>query len=199
MRSEAEDFLRLIASRVAIPLPFKRVSVLLKIILQTAVVAGALTFSLVGAASAFVGSASTSGSAAANVIPPINIAAGDDLAFGAIVRPLSGSGFVRIKPDGTITKSGTLVLLNSLPRHPSSFLVTGSVGAQFTMDVPDSIDLIGPGLPMSVLLLPGLDPGIPGTIAGGGTTVKVGGFLSISALQSIGLYTGTFPVTVQYN
>jgi hypothetical protein len=147
---------------------------------------------------------STSGLGVARVFRPINVTNSTGLAFGSIVRPSTGAGSVSIDAaTGQRTVVGTGSIGAGAPNPTrAAYLVTGEGGQAFSLSVPQSFQMTGPGSPLTVNLAPTASgaqtlsstPGSAGTFSFG-----VGGSFSTAASTAIGAYQGTYTVTVQYN
>ncbi len=72
--------------------------------------------------------------------------------------------------------------------------MTGASGATYSVTIPATVSLTGPGSAMTVTLT---DPGA-GTLTGGTDTFNVGGTLAVGASQTAGSYSGTYTVSVNY-
>ena len=72
--------------------------------------------------------------------------------------------------------------------------MTGASGASYSVTVPASVSLTGPGTAMTATLTN--DGG--GSLTGGTDTFNVGGTLSVGASQTAGSYSGTYTVSVNY-
>lgn len=176
-----------------------------------------LMFLLVAGAAAVAGFAQTTATAtgvtASTVIyVPITINKIADLSFGDVF-PGSVAGTVALDPvTGTATPTGTGVSLG-IAAHaaaPASFSMTGKKNATFSLTLPSTVSMSGPGPAIevnSITCAVGAGSTMTGpTFTGalsalGDQNVKVGGTMAIStaALQTEGAYSGTFNVTVTYN
>lgn len=141
-------------------------------------------------------SASVSNTATAIVITPITVATTANLVFGA-VQPKSVAGSVTLSPSGT--RTGSNVVLSSMALgNAAGFNITGYANANFTIALPSSITLSGPGTAMTLSSFTS-SLGTSGTLSTAGTaTLRVGGTLAIAANQTPGVYSGSFNVTVNY-
>ena len=145
--------------------------------------------------------ASASGDARATVIVPITITKNVELYFGRFTDNGSG-GTVTIATDGTRSKTGT-VILSTVSGTPTAgtFDVTGDPNATYTITLPadSTVSLTGVGTAMPVNTFVS-NPATTGTLSAGGTqTINVGATLTVNGSQAAGSYTGTYPVTVEYN
>lgn len=144
-------------------------------------------------------SATANGTAAAVIIAPITLTAGTNLHFGVAYNT---GGTVIISVAGV--RSGTCAVSAALPAHSAgTFTVTGERALTYTTTVPanGAITISNGAVTMAVNDFvhnaTGTIPGVaPGT---GSETFSVGATLTVGAGQASGTYTGTYPVTVQYN
>jgi hypothetical protein len=149
-------------------------------------------------------SGSTSGLAVARVFRPINVTNATGLVFGTIVRPSSGAGSVSIDAatgQRTVAGAGSIGAASPNPTR-AAYVVTGEGGQAFSLSIPQSFQMSGPGSPLTVHLT---------STAGGAQTLGsalgsagsfsfgVGGSFSTASHTAIGAYQGTYSVTVQYN
>lgn len=143
-------------------------------------------------------SATTNGTAAAVIIAPITLTAGTNLHFGVAYNT---GGTVIISTAGV--RSGTCAVSAAAPVHSAgTFTVTGERELTYLTTVPaGTITISNGGSTMNVTTFThnatGTIPGVaPGT---GSETFSVGATLTVGVGQASGTYTGTYPVTVQYN
>jgi hypothetical protein len=139
-------------------------------------------------------SAIASGNAAARVIAPITLVAGNTLHFGTVYNT---GGTVIISVGGV--RSGTCPVSTAAPLHSAgTFTVGGETGLTYTTTVPaDNTVTITNGT--DNMDVDGFNHNATGTIVGGGETFSVGATLTVPAGVSTGAYTGTYNVTVAYN
>ena len=159
-----------------------------------AVLAVALTFVVVGRASA----ATATANAVAQIAAAISITKTDDLDFGQVV-PSVDPGTVTVPLVGDRTVGGGVTLGNAGSAGPATFDVAGEPNATYDITLPAPFNLTGPGDPM---LVDGFtcSPGSTGTLNGGGTqALSVGGTLHVGANQAAGSYSAVFDVVVAYN
>jgi hypothetical protein len=147
---------------------------------------------------------SASGTVSASVFRMLDATSSGVLAFGTVSRPSTGSGSVSIAPGATsVTVSGTGV--RSVPGSTPSTVtvgITGEGGQNFTVTVPGTFPMTGPGGTITVTTNPDKSGSqtLSGSLGGpGALTVQVGGTLPLTSTTGLGLYTGTFSVLVQYN
>jgi hypothetical protein len=152
------------------------------------------------------GSASASESSTVTIIRPISVTAnGNGLQFGTLVAPLSGSGTATVDPStGNINYSGLDHASGATGR--ADFTVNGEAGQAFTLVVPTSVTMAGPGTNIVVTTTSNVATGstvqtLGGTFPAAGTPldVGVGGTITIPSGQASGAYSGTVTVTATYN
>jgi hypothetical protein len=162
------------------------------------------SFALVAAAVSAPSLAADAG-ASANVMIPIAIAKGTDMAFGRFASGSAG-GTVTINTLGARDKTGDVVLAGGTP-GAATFTVTGEPSVGYAITLPATATLTGAGGGTMVLTLAsdttaaGITSGqaASGTLSGTGTqTLYVGGSLAVAAGQTAGAYTGIFSATVAY-
>ena len=144
-------------------------------------------------------SATANGTAGAVIIAPITLTAGTNLHFGVAYNT---GGTVIISTAGV--RTGTCAVSAALPAHAAgTFTVTGERAQTYTTTVPaDGTVTISNGA--VTMAVNGFNHNATGTIPGvapgtGSETFSVGATLTVGVGQASGTYTGTYPVTVQYN
>lgn len=147
--------------------------------------------------------ASAAGNAQATVVEQISVAGDQDLRFGMIVSP-SSDGSLTIDAAGTIVASAgmsgaTDLSQNGTTRGPASFDLQGSPDRLVYIQLPSFADLSGPGGTMRV---DGLNSNQTSTTVkldnNGYFKLLIGGRLNVSGGQPVGIYTGSFEVSVLY-
>jgi len=144
-----------------------------------------------------IAEADTAGaSAGADIIPPLMVMAWEELDFGTIVPGTDQSGEVSLSPAAERTCLAPL----SCPRddaQPARFAIGGETGRVFTVGLPASIELENEtGSTMTAHNL--VSAPESGVISAGKAEFLVGGTLTVSSSQPVGVYTGTYTVTVEY-
>jgi len=158
-------------------------------IFAVAVVMIAFTLNLNAQASATVNNAN----AAARIIAPITLTAGNTLHFGTAYNT---GGTVIISTAGV--RSGTCAVSAAAPAHSAgTFTVAGETGLTYTTTVPVAAVTITNGT--DNMNITAFNHNATGTIVAGGETFSVGATLTVPAAVSSGAYTGTYSVTVAYN
>ena len=156
---------------------------------------------------AIQGTTPTTGStsaAVARVFRPIAVSNPASLAFGKIVRPTSGTGSVAISASSgarTVTGAGAIGLSSPSPGR-ATYAVTGEGGQSFTLSIPSSFQMTGPGTPLTVALTStasGSQSLSAAAGAAGTLSFGVGGSFPVSSTTVTGAYQGTYSITVSYN
>lgn len=152
--------------------------------------------------------ATGSGQASVLVIKPLQLAKARDIDFGRIGAATT-AGTVTVKADtGACAKTGPILIFGGC--QAAEFVGMGQQGGLVTIDLPNSVQLTGPGAPMTMNTLR-LDtsPDLGGIIlpllgiyrinpSTGIFDFRVGGTLMVNANQAPGRYNGAFQVTVNY-
>lgn len=138
--------------------------------------------------------------ATARIINALMITNSGGLVFGQIVPGIGGT--VSIDPDGTRTSTG--VTLGSADGvRAAAFDVVGEHNATYTITLPADgvVNLSGPdGLTMPVNGFVSNITNPNAVLDGSGLqSLAVGATLTVSAGQEVGVYSGWFDVTVNYN
>ncbi|HVO51434.1 MAG TPA: DUF4402 domain-containing protein [Thermoanaerobaculia bacterium] len=143
--------------------------------------------------------ASANGTATAKVLTPIGISAGANLNFGTIASG-AALGTVVITPAGARSVTGGVGAVTDGANAPTAgvFTVTGAAGYGFAITLPVSATITSGANNMTVNTFASTPSGT-GTLTAGTATVNVGATLNVAANQAAGAYTGTYPVTVNYN
>jgi hypothetical protein len=147
-----------------------------------------------------------SANASANIIVPIILTKNVDLVFGNVAVQGAGTVAMAASAAGTRTNS-TNITLPVLTGSPSAakFSVTGEGASTYDVSLPSSTTITaGVGETMTVDTFVSNLPSDRGTISGSAGTSGTGSFyvgatLNIDAAQPVGLYSGSFEVTVNYN
>ncbi len=142
--------------------------------------------------------ATDAAAAKATIIAPITISNTADLNFGDVI---DGTGYVTLSTAGLRTSdyqafSGTQVGTVSV----ASFDITGQATYTYAITLPASATLTETGTDTMTVDTFVSDPATSSALDGSGNdVVLVGATLHVISGQTVGLYTGTFNVTVAYN
>ena len=140
---------------------------------------------------------SANGNASATVLTPITITTGNTLNFGSFA-PAATAGTLVVNTAGTTRTPGGGVIPSGTTFTGGTFTIAGA-NVGFSIAAPASFSVNLTGAPSMVVTLSGI--GTSGTIAGGSITYPFGGSLAVgaAAVQTAGVYTGAFSMTVEYN
>lgn len=140
--------------------------------------------------------ASASGSATAQIAAPISIGETASLSFGTVTTSAT-AGTVVITTAGARTVTGGVSTLGGAPAA-GAFSVAGEGTASYTVSLPSSASLSGPGTAMTVdgFSISGLTTR---SLVGGADTFSLGATLNVNANQTSGAYSGSYTVSVNYN
>ena len=141
--------------------------------------------------------ASDSANAGATVVAPVTLVKTADLLFGSVAPASFASGTVTVDPTGGRISSNVVLSSMNLG-SPASFYLTGNPGAGFSINLPSSITLTGPGNSMQLTTFTSSPASIGSFNVSGNATINVGGTLTVGANQAGGVYSGSFSITVDY-
>lgn len=153
---------------------------------------------------AFAATSSASATATIQSQMAVTKVIGKDLRFGGFIAGTLDT-VVKIDPNQADALSRTIVSGDATRLDeavyafgPAEFTVSGTVGSGFTFSVDESSINIASGT-NAMTVNNFTVSSSSGTIADGGSSVKVGGDLTISSGQADGSYSGIFNVTANYN
>ena len=143
------------------------------------------------------GSVQATANATLTVLSPTTLSKTQDMVFGQIVRPSSGSNTVTLDTSDTVTISGAgngSVVASTT--SSAKFNVVSAAATTFTTTQTQAgLTNIAPSAPVAT-------SGTLGTISGangGSQEIRYGGQFDITAATAAQNYTGTLTVTVNYN
>jgi hypothetical protein len=147
---------------------------------------------------------SATATASATIVTPIAIANASNMNFGNIAVNASAGTVVlpaALAPVRTVT-GGCSLPATAGTVSAAAFTVTGAAGFTYSITLPASASLTGPGPAMTAnafVSSPTVAAG--GLLTGGTQTLYVGATLNVCASQTAGAYTtaAPFTVTVNYN
>lgn len=142
----------------------------------------------------YLHAASIQSTITATILTPISISKQADLGFGEVYPDGSVTGTVTVDYAGGRTFQGG-ASAGTTPGSAGAFTVSGEIGSTYSLTIPGSVNLVGPGTDMLV----NLNNNASGDLSLGSDTFKIGGVLNVGANQSSGAYSATFVVTVNYN
>jgi hypothetical protein len=148
---------------------------------------------------------SSTATATATIVTPISIsAASANLSFGNIIQTVPANPATVTIDPATGLASYTNATTSAAPAATAAitratFTVTGTPGAAYSILLPGSVTLNGPGANTMTADNFASSPATPGTLTGGTSTLYVGARLNLIANQAGGTYTSAaFTVTVNY-
>ena len=158
--------------------------------------AGALF--VVGFSSAYAQS-TASADASARIVSPLQITKTADLKFGNVAAgPAAGTVDMAITDVRTATGGVTLISAGNVS-NAAAFDIIGAPDATFTISLPTTILIASGANDMQVDNFVSSLGATSALDALGASALKVGATLNVAANQAVGLYTGSFDVTVAYN
>ena len=134
-----------------------------------------------------------SGTASATVLAPVVVTQTTALNFGTFAANAAGS--VTISPLSARSSSNVVVIPSSA-FAAGAFSITGATGFTFAITLGTPTALTS-GL--NTMAFTVLGSATSGTFVSGVASFTVGGTLSAAANQAAGTYSGSYPVTVEYN
>jgi hypothetical protein len=159
--------------------------------------------SAIAVASLFVASihaAQAPANVTATAITPITISKTADLRFGKF-SALTG-GTVVVSTAGARSATGAVILSSTDAGGAAAFTVSGDPNATYAITLPSTATIThttDATKTMSVGTFTSNPSGTGTLSAGGSQTLNVGATLTVSGAQTVGSYTGTFDVAVEYN
>ena len=157
----------------------------------------------------------TGNTAGAELVTALTITNTTPLNFGVIAIPAT-AGTVAMNTAGLRTPTGCTIVLTGTPKTVALFTVGGTASDNYTLTLPTSINVItagggGSGLIKEMIIdnivvkVDAADEAAysvpintPALSAGGASTFLVAGTINIKALQTLGVYAGTYTVVVDY-
>jgi len=155
----------------------------------------AISIVMLSFASATFAQITATATATAVIQAPLTITNTAALSFGTLAASTAGTAIVT--PAGGISATAGVTLTGGTVTA-ATFTVTGIVDAVYTIGLPASVTLTGPGNPMVVDNIVS-SPATTGTLAGGTSALTVGGTLNVGLAQAAGTYQNTTDLTVTVN
>jgi hypothetical protein len=148
--------------------------------------------------------ATAEGHVYAEIIPIYSASETAELNFGRF-SPGPQGGFLVLTPESTISVLGT-VFKGSGPHNAASFYVSGDLDAAYTVSLPTAPVLLKHVSTTKTMQIDGWSstpsPGIgAGMLQNGFQVVYVGATLKVGTLYDnpLGIYTGTYTITFDFN
>jgi len=157
----------------------------------------------------------TGNTAGAELVTALTIVNTTPMNFGVIAIPAT-AGTVAMNTAGLRTPTGCTIVETGTPKTVALFTVGGTASDNYTLTLPTSINVITAGgggeggikemtINNIVVKVDAADEAAytapistPALSAEGASTFLVGGTINIKALQTLGVYAGTYTVVVDY-
>jgi hypothetical protein len=152
----------------------------------------------------------TGNTAGATLVKVLTITNTTPLNFGVIGITSGTAGTVAMNTAGVRTPTNATIINTGTQKTVAKFDLTGTTDAVYTIGLPTTIDIttgIGTGNYATTIgtLVVNVDAageatavGATGTLALGASSFLMSGTLAIKAAQELGVYAGTYNVTVDY-
>lgn len=145
--------------------------------------------------------------AGGEIIAPLTIVKDINLEFGKLAVQASTSGTIVLTPAAATspTATGGVTLMTGTTRTAAKYNVGGAASYGYAITVPATSVTITSGLNTMTITDFTFGSAIGHTLSGGTLSAGgiddfyVGGTLNVAAAQVVGVYTGTFTVSVNYN
>jgi len=151
--------------------------------------------------------------AGAELVRVLTITNTTPLHFGVIGITAGTAGTVVMSTAGVRTPdAGTTTIINTgTQKTVAQFSLTGTAGAVYSIGLPSTITVTtATGAGIKTMTIDALKVKVDaaseatavlatGTLSGGLSSFLIGGTLNIVATQQVGIYAGTYNVTVDYN
>ena len=149
--------------------------------------------------SATYAQSTASADASARIVSPLQITKTADLLFGNIAAgPSAGTVDMAVNDVRTASGGVTLIAAGNVS-NAAAYDIIGYPDATFTISLPSSILIASGANDMQVDNFISSLGATSALDAQGAAALKVGATLNVAANQAVGLYTGSFDVTVAYN
>ena len=150
--------------------------------------------------------ASANATASCTIINPLALTQTSSLNFGAMAVQSSSAGTCILSSGGKRSATGGVNLSSQgTAAQNAAFSVSGMASTAYSLTLPVTVTIYsgGKNMEISTLLVrfKGKDSdAITSTLSETGSdSFTIGGTLNVIASQNVGVYEGTFPVTVAYN
>ena len=151
-----------------------------------------------GYAEVWAAQATGTGNISAKIVAPVTVTETQGLHFGTILAPTDSAKTVTISTDGSRSDGGSGILVKTNEGNAGLFNVTGAVNQKMTITKPGPVELTSTGGDKMTVNNFVTDPNGDLTLSGTSGQIKVGADLTVKANQAVGLYTGSYTVTVSY-
>lgn len=144
------------------------------------------------------------GTGSATIVQPITIAVvagnGGLMKFGNIAVDATTGGTVLLAAADASRTPGGEVTLPAVTGdvQTASFTITGVEDYAYSLTLPDDTDVVLEGAGDDMPVTSFTQDGSTGVLVGGTETITVGATLNVNGGQTVGAYSGSFTITVQY-
>jgi len=161
------------------------------------VVVGA-TIASSGLYSASTFAVTENGNASATVLSPLTLTPGAGMDFGTVAGVTGAVSTVVLTPAGGVSSGDGAKIAGGAPAA-GAFSVTGDDTLAYDITLPASTTLTGgTGPDITVDTFTSDKAGNSSTTSGGNDNFTIGATLNLADGQGSGTYTGTYPVTIDY-
>lgn len=137
----------------------------------------------------------------AAVVRTLSITSATELSFGTFSAGAT-AGTLTITSEGNRTATGGVTPVSTSLGSRAVVSLAGTPATSFSVSLPGSVQLTpaSGGASMTLASFTTTLTGLQGILNSGGTgSFGIGGTLSVGANQAIGVYSGSFSVTLTYN
>jgi len=150
---------------------------------------------------------SANGTGSITVLRPLTVANNNNLNFGTVARPTTGSGTAVVSNAGVRSVTGGVVGLTlGAAVTAAQFTVAGEGGQAFSVVIPATFSMAGPSASSLVVTTSNDLVGAANAQtlsnalgAAGNRVINIGGSVPITDATVTGAYTGSFTVSASYN
>jgi hypothetical protein len=145
------------------------------------------------------GTVSANATASVTVVTPTSLTKTQDMLFGTVIRPISGTATVTLDANDHVTVTNTGAGGATAPSISTSAKFNIFSQAQITYSTTETLTFTQPGLLNVGASPPTVSSGSPGVVPALGTQeIRYGGHFDIDQNTTPQQYTGTLAVTVNY-
>lgn len=142
-----------------------------------------------------------SNDATVTIVTPLTVTASDDMDFGKLVSPASGSVTSIVDTSGNLT--GTATFVGGTTGSSGTVTISGTTGETVAITITDTTGTTGLGLSNFTGSFGGQslsgDTLTGANVTSTPTAMKIGATLTVDSTVSAGTYTPTYDVEVSYN
>jgi hypothetical protein len=167
---------------------------------RNVLIAAGAAVALTAPAAAFAaGTVSANANASVTVVTPTTLTKTQDMLFGTVIRPTTGTATVTLDANDHVTVTNTGAGGATAPSISTSAKFNIFSQAQITYSTTETLTFTQPGLLNVGASPPTVTSGNPGVVPAQGTQeIRYGGHFDINQNTTPQQYTGTLAVTVNY-